>query len=144
MELLFANGGLHALETFSSVKRFLIERGQCDVILAESSYATFGTLRALIDLRIAVPDQISLIGLSMSAFMPYLSPKPTVITGGRHQFAAAISKMALILSNPNAKPIPNILVPTHLIAGETTGHRQSQASSSASLLSEKFQEQPFQ
>lgn len=144
MELLFANGGLHALETFSSVKRFLIEGGQCDVILAESSYATLGTLRALIDLRIAVPDQISLIGLSMSAFMPYLSPKPTVITGGRHQFAAAISKMALILSNPNAKPIPNILVPTHLIAGETTGHRQSQASSSASLLSEKFQEQPFQ
>ncbi len=125
MELLFADGGMHSGETFGAVKRFLAEGGQCDMILAGSTYATLGALRALIELRIPVPDQIGLIGIGMSSFMPYLSPRPTVIAPERQELGWAVAKMASLLSNPGAKPIPNVLVPAQLFVGETTSRHDA-------------------
>jgi DNA-binding LacI/PurR family transcriptional regulator len=120
VELLYANGGVHAEEAFSSVKRFFMDGGQCDAVLAASSYAASGAMRALADLKLRVPEQIQLISIGTSWLSPYLVPRPTAITSEYHRIGQEIVRMAIALSRNGAKPCPNALIPVHLIQGETT------------------------
>ncbi|HWL52472.1 MAG TPA: substrate-binding domain-containing protein [Chthoniobacteraceae bacterium] len=120
MELFYAEGGLHAENTFSAVKRFFMKGGRCDAILAGSSYATLGAMRAVVDLGLRIPEEIQIIGIGGYSQISYMVPRPTVITSERHQFGSSIARMAMLLSHADAEPRPNVLVPVHLVPGETT------------------------
>jgi len=120
VEILYADGGHHVEEAFSAVKRFFLEGGQCEGILASTAYAGVGALRALTDLKIIVPEQMQLITIGTNPLSGYLSPRFTAITTRDHSLAREIAHMAIALSRPNPKLMGNILVPVHLGQGETT------------------------
>lgn len=120
VEILYADGGHHVEEAFSAVKRFFLEGGRCEGILASTAYAGVGALRALTDLKISVPEQMQLIAIGTSPLSGYLSPRFTAITTRDHSLGREIARMAVALSKPNPKLMGNILVPVHLGQGETT------------------------
>lgn len=119
VEILYAGGGLHAEEAFSAVKRFFLEGGKCDAILSEFAYATCGALRALADLKIAVPGDVQVISIGASPQFAFMTPRPTVIAPEPHRFGQEIARMAMALCR-EGKPRPNILIPMQLVQGETT------------------------
>lgn len=119
MELIYAEGGIHADEAFSAVKRFFIEGGECDAILANYSYAALGALRALADLKISVPEQVQVIGIGASERFTYMIPRPTHIAPDPQHFAREVARMAVSLAKGDGLQ-PNILSPVRLIQGETT------------------------
>lgn len=121
VEILYANGGFHVEEAFSAVKKFFLEGGQCDAILAGSGYAAVGAIRAMRDLGLRCPEDVQLISLGTAPLFTYMVPRPTVITQESHRLGQEVARMAIALSKPGAKPCSNILVPVHLIQGETTG-----------------------
>lgn len=120
IELIFGGAGFHVDEAFSTIKQFFTEGGQCDAVIANSGYATLGALRAMADLGIRVPQDIQLISIGRITFWEYLHPRPTVVTSERGALGKAAARLAVALTQPNARPRPNIVVPVHLIRGETT------------------------
>ncbi len=120
VQLLYTETGYHVDEAFSSVKRFLLEGGTCDAVLANSGYAALGALRALTDMGLRVPEDVQLIGIGLPIFWEYLVPKPTVVTAESYALGKEAARLAKILSQPKAAPQPQLILPIRLMKGETT------------------------
>lgn len=120
VELLFAGGDAEMESAFSNVKNFFQGGGVCDAIFTGNAYATMGTLRALSDMKIRVPEDIQVIGLGRVLFSNYLVPRPTTISAGMHEIGKAAARTAMALVRHNGQPQPNTIVPMNLSLGETT------------------------
>ena len=123
VELICSEGGFFADEAFSTTKRFFLEGGRCDAILAVSSYSVMGTLRALADLGVRVPDDVQVIGISPTNISPYMVPRPTMIAStDSYHLGREVARMAVTLLQDDGVRQPNRLVPMQLAKGETTRH----------------------
>lgn len=120
MELIHTNDGQSFEKAFSEVKRFFIEGGRCDAVLANTSYAAIGAIRAMADLGIRVPDDVQLIAIGLGTLGAYTVPRPTSITEAPKAMGREAALMMSALLNPGAQPHPNILIPMQLVKGETT------------------------
>jgi DNA-binding LacI/PurR family transcriptional regulator len=116
IEILYADGGFHLEEAFSAVKHVFLDGGQRDAVLAESRYAALGAMRAMVDLKIQVPEKVQLICLGGTGNSAYMVPRMTTIASEAHRLGREAARMAVTLS----KPCCNILTPVSLIQGETT------------------------
>lgn len=120
VRLQYAEGGFSLEAAYSAAKRFFLEGGKADAVLASTSYAAIGALRAMADLGIKVPEEIQLIAIGRTPLADYMIPRPTAIVSDPNILGSEIARMAATLIRQNFKPQPNILVPMHLIQGETT------------------------
>ncbi len=120
VELLYTDDGSSTEKAFSEVKRFFLEGGRCDAVLASTAYASVGAMRAMADLGIRVPDDVQLIAIGQTALSAYMVPRPTAIAAeaGKMGREAAILMDGLIRTSRQRQP--NILIPLHLVRGETT------------------------
>lgn len=119
-ELIYTEGGHHAEEVFSAVKRFFWEGGTCDAILAGTGYAIAGAMRAVVDLGFKIPQDIQLIGIGRTGFTTYMVPRPTVIATDPYRISKEIARIAVDLARNDSTPKTNIVIPMQLIQGETT------------------------
>jgi len=119
VELIYSEDGSSTEKAYSVVTQFFRKGGKCDAIVANSAYGAPGCLRALADLGIAVPEEVQLIALGQIAISRYLVPRPTAVVddGGLAQAVAVVMEN---LQRSNPCPQPNILLPVHLVRGETT------------------------
>lgn len=124
MQLSFAGSDGIMENAFSSVKHYFGNGGRCDAVLASNPYAAMGALRALLDLKLRVPDDVQLIGIGHVPFGDYFTPRPTIISTKKHALGRAAARMAMELMRHDCEPQPNVVVPMELVVGETTWHHQ--------------------
>ena len=126
VEILYAEGGFHAEEAYSAVLRFFREGRTCDGIFAGSIYAAMGAYRALSVLGIRCPEEIQIISIGGS--FPYHSPQFTCVQTDKGKIAEELAMLAIHLSHPETQRKPNLLIPVHLVHGETTLHGMTRQS----------------
>lgn len=120
VQLVCAEGGFFAEEVFSAVKRFFLEGGGCDAVLATTSYGFLGAMRALTDLGLEVPRDVQVISLGRPMLSAYMTPRPTAVVVQRGRVGREVARMALHLAHTDGSPIPTMLLPMELVQGETT------------------------
>lgn len=120
VELLHAEAGFSATEAFSAVKDFFHRGGECDAIIPVSGYSAAGAMRAAADAGYQFPDQIQLVSMGGLRLASFMVPRPTIIRCESHHQSREIAKMAVHLALHPDKPVPNQLIPVHLVQGETS------------------------
>ncbi len=124
-----AEGGFFSEQVFSGVKRFFLEQGKCDGILAASGYAYSGAMHALIDLGLRCPQDVQIVSLGRPALATYLVPRPTYLTSEPGHMTRTITQMLLERIRTPGKNLASMLIPLKLVQGDTTSLAYSPASS---------------
>jgi len=90
---LTVEGGFDPEGGYRAALRLLSSADRPTAVLATAVFLTLGTLRAIQELRLRVPEDVSLIGFNETQWAPYLSPALTVVADDSREMGRQAAKI---------------------------------------------------
>lgn len=106
-------------EAYAATREFLAERHEFSAIVAGSDMIAIGTLRALNEQGLRVPEDVSLIGFDDIELVRYTNPPLTTVRQDRQGMGRGAVQRLLDLIEGTAPPAPLVL-PTELVVRQST------------------------
>src|ERR1700684_4514578 len=104
------------------VKQLLAHHRSFTAILSFHDIAAIGCIRALHDVSLRVPEDVSVVGFDDIKEAAFQTPSPTTIRQPLHQMGAlAVQTLLQQLGPSNGRDFPQIAVAPELIVRESTG-----------------------
>lgn len=121
-------GGFYEDGGYQAMLRLLALAEPPTAVFATNNLMTFGALRALRDMAVPVPTQLSLVGFDDHVLAPLLSPALTVVHRPMEEQGVLAMRLLLqrLAGRQSAEP-SRIVLATRLIVRESTGAPPSSA-----------------
>lgn len=108
-------------DSYQATKKLLERPSRPTAILALNDFLAVGALRAINDLNLNVPHDVSLFGYDNIPLAKYLVPRLSTASKDGEKIGREATKLLLArLQDPN-RPIQKIRLPAHLILRESIG-----------------------
>jgi len=117
---IIAEGGWSPLSGYHATKSLLRNYEQIDGIFAANDEMAVGTLKALKEHGLKVPEDVKVVGFDNTFVASIVSPSLTTINVPKFEIGISIAKLLIKnINNPDEKP-KNINLPINLIVRQST------------------------
>ncbi|TYB86491.1 MAG: LacI family transcriptional regulator [Kosmotoga sp.] len=101
------------LENKSKLKNF-------SVVFCSNDYVAMGAIRGLNELKLAIPDEISVMGFDDAPFAPYTVPPLTTVFQPRTEMGTIATQLLIDRLNSGKKSVfKNVVLPTRVLERKT-------------------------
>lgn len=110
------NGG------YQAALNLLTARERPSALFVINNMMAVGALRAILDLKLRVPEDLSLVCFDQLPMHSVLSPRPTIISRPMHEQGAMAMRMMLtrLRASEGAPPPRRLVMPVELVVGGST------------------------
>lgn len=118
---LIVQGNYHVEDGYRAAQAFLAMRNRPTAILAANDMSAIGVMNAAHEAGIAIPEQLSVIGLDDIALASYAPIDLTTIALPRRDMGAAAAELLMERIKKNRKKAKQVLFPMRLVVRGSSG-----------------------